>query len=110
MTCAAAPRRTLLCLLIAVTALLIVGAGQALAAQRPSVSHRITAVHHRAVAYADGTLTVARHGARKQRPLAHATLHSTVVVAHRGPLAYANGVLTHSRRHHHHRRFLAHTA
>jgi hypothetical protein len=109
MTTALAPRRMLLCLLIAVTALLFVGAGQALAAQRPSVSHRTTAVHHRAVAYADGTLTVARHSSRK-RPLAHANLRSMVVV-HRKPVAYADGVLTHAHpRHHQHRRFLAHAA
>ena len=109
MTTALAPRRMLISLLIAVTALLFVGAGQALAAQRPSVSHRTTAVHRRAVAYADGTLNVGRHGARK-RPLAHATVRSMMVVAQRHPVAYADGLLTHALRHHHHRRFLAHAA
>jgi hypothetical protein len=98
----------LLGLVIAVTALLFVGAGQALAAQRPSVSHRTTAVHHRAVAYADGTLTVVRHHARK-RAMAHANLRSMVVV-HRNPVAYADGVLTHAHPRRHHRRFLAHAA
>ena len=60
----------LLCLLIAATALLLVGAGQALAAQRPSVSHGTTAVHHRVVASADGPLTHRQHHHRLL--LAHA--------------------------------------
>jgi hypothetical protein len=60
----------LLCLMIAFTALLFVGAGQALAAQRPSVSHRTTAVHHRVMASADGPLTHRQHHHR--RFLAHA--------------------------------------
>jgi hypothetical protein len=109
MTATLAPRRMLLCLMIAFTALLFVGAGQAFASQRPSVSHRTTAVHHRVVAFADGPLAVASHGARK-RPLAHANVRSMVVGAHGQPVAYADGVLTHARRHHHRRRLLAHAA
>jgi hypothetical protein len=108
MTATLAPRRMVLCLMIAF-ALLFVGAGQALASQRPSVSHRTTAVHHRVVAFADGPLTMASHSARK-RTLAHANIRSMVVGAQRQPVAYADGVLTHARRHQHHRRFFAHAA
>jgi hypothetical protein len=109
MTATLAPRRMLLCLMIAFTALLFVGAGQALASQRPAVSHRTPAVHHRVVAFADGPLTIASHSARK-RSLAHADVRALVVEAHGRPVAYADGLLTRARGHRQHRRFLAHAA
>jgi hypothetical protein len=103
-----APRRMLLWLLIAVTALLFAGAGQALAARCAVVSQSTTAVNHGPVAYADGKFTVARHGVRRPR-LTHATVRSMVLAAHGHPIAYADGVPTHARRHHR-RRSLTHTA
>jgi hypothetical protein len=104
------PRRMLLWLLIAVTALLFAGAGQALAAPCSVVPQSTTAVDHGPVAYADGTLTVARHGARKTRST-HPTFRSTVVVADGHPMAYADGLLrTHVLRERHQRRFLTRTA
>jgi hypothetical protein len=109
MTTALAPRRMLLWCLIALGALLFPGAGHAAAAQRSTASHRTVAVHHGAVAYADGPLTVARHSRRK-RPVAHACVRPSVVVASRTPVAYADGPLTVARHHHHRRRILAHAA
>jgi hypothetical protein len=108
MTTALAPRRMLLSFLVAAAALLFVGAGHALAAQRPSVAHRATTVHHHPVAYADGTLTLARQHAAK-RPVGRTNV-CTMMVATREPVAYADGLLTHPRRHHQRRRILAHTA
>jgi hypothetical protein len=104
-------RRTLLSLFVVVAALLSLGAGHALAAQRPSVAHRTTAVHHRVVAYADGSLTVARHGMGK-RPVARACVTPVVGanLLHKTPVAYADGLLTVACRHQHRRRILAHVA
>jgi hypothetical protein len=102
MTTALAPRRMLLWCLIAVGALLFAGAGQAVAAQHSTVAHRTVAVHRHAVAYADGSLTVARHN-RTRRPVAHACLRPAAVVAHSRQVAYADGLLTHGRRQHHRR-------
>jgi hypothetical protein len=99
----------LLWCLIALAGLLFAGAGHAAAAQRSTAPHRTVAVHHRAVAYADGSLTVSRHS-RRGRPVAHACVRSAVVVAHRTPVAYADGLLTVARHHHQHRRILAHAA
>jgi hypothetical protein len=104
MTTALAPRRMLLWCLIAVGALLFAGAGQAVAAQHSTVAHRTVAVHHHAVAYADGSLTVARQAhTRTRRPVAHACLRTSVVVGHGRPVAYSDGLLTHGRRQHHRR-------
>jgi hypothetical protein len=115
MTTALAPRRTLLWSLIALGALLFVGAGHAAAAQRSTAPHRTVAVHHRAVAYADGSLTVARHSPRSRSvPVAHANVRTAMVVAEvvaeKTPVAYADGGLTVARHHKHHRRILAHAA
>jgi hypothetical protein len=103
----------LLWCLIALGALLFAGAGHAMAAQRSTAPHRTVAVHHHAVAYADGPLTVARHSRRKRSaPVAHACARSAVVVANvarKAPVAYADGLLTVARHHQHHRRILATT-
>jgi hypothetical protein len=101
--------------LIAFGALLFAGAGQAAAAQRSTATHRTVTVHHGAVAYADGSLTVARHSARKRSvPVAHADVRTVVVVAKvvakKTPVAYADGLLTVARHHHQRRRILAHAA
>ena len=112
MTTALAPRRMLLWCLIALGGLLFAGAGHAAAAQQSTAPHRTVAVHHRAVAYADGSLTVARHSRRK-RPVAHACARPAPVVAnlaHKTPFAYADGLLTVARHHHQRRRILAHAA
>jgi hypothetical protein len=102
----------LLWCLIALGALLFAGAGHAMAAQRSTAPHRTVAVHHHAVAYADGPLTVARHSQRK-RTVAHACARPVVVVANvarKTPVAYADGLLTVARHHQQHRRILAHAA
>ena len=102
----------LLWCLIALGGLLFAGAGRAAAAQRSTAPQWTMTVHHGAVAYADGPLTVARHSRRK-RPLAHACARPTVVVAkvgHKAPVAYADGLLTVARHHHQRRRILAHAA
>jgi hypothetical protein len=105
----------LLWCLIALGALLFAGAGHAAAAQRSTASHPAVAVHHHAVAYADGSLTVARHSRRTRSvPVAHADARTAVavvkVVAKKTPVAYADGHLTVARHHHQRRRILAHTA
>jgi hypothetical protein len=105
----------LLWCLIALGALLFAGAGHAVAAQRSTAPHRTAAVHHGAVAYADGPLTVARHGRRvRSVPVAHANARTAVVVAKvvakKTPVAYADGLLTVARHHHQRRRILAHAA
>ncbi len=111
MTTALAPRRMLLWCLIALGGLLFAGAGHAAAAQRSTTPHRTVAVHHRAVAYADGPLTVARHSRRKRPvPVAHADVRTAVVAAKKTPVAYADGLLTVARHHHQRRRILAHAA
>ncbi len=111
MTITLMPRRMLLWLLIAVTALLFAGAGQALAAAPCSVVPQgTTAVDHGPVAYADGTLTVGRHGARRPRST-HKNVRSMMVTGHGHPIAYADGLLmTHVLRERHQRRLLTHTA
>jgi putative copper export protein len=114
MTTAIAPRRMLLWCLIAL-GVLFAGAGHAAAAQRSTAPHRTVAVHHRAVAYADGPLTVARRHRRvRSVPVAHADVRTAVVVAKvtakKTPVAYADGLLTVARHHHQRRRILAHTA
>jgi hypothetical protein len=103
MATAVTPRRMLLWCLIAASALLFAGVGQASAAQRSPAPHRTMAVHHRALAYADGPLTVARHS-RRRVPVAHAAVRPSIAVAHNGPVAYADGILTGTHRRHHHRR------
>jgi putative copper export protein len=115
MTTALAPRTMLLWCLIAAGALMFAGVGHAAAAQRSTAPHRVVAVHHRAIAYADGSLTVARHSRRKRSvPLAHADVRTAVVVAkvaaQKKPVAYADGLLTVARHHARRRRILAHTA
>jgi hypothetical protein len=113
MTTAFAPRRMLLICLVVLGGLLFAGAGHAAAAQRSTAPHRTVAVQHRAVAYADGPLTVARHSQRKRTVVAHTCAHPAVVVAnvaHTTPVAYADGLLTVARHHKQHRRILAHTA
>ena len=115
MTTALAPRTMLLWCLIAAGALLFAGAGHAAAAQRSTAPHQAVAVHHRVIAYADGSLTVARHSRRKRSvPLAHADARTAVVVAKvvakKTPVAYADGPLTLARHHARRRRILAHTA
>lgn len=115
MTTALAPRKMLLWCLIAAGALLFAGAGHAAAAQRSTAPHRVVAVHHRAFAYADGPLTVARHSRRQRSvPVAHADVRAAVVVAEVGakkaPVAYADGLLTVARHHARRRRILAHAA
>jgi membrane-bound inhibitor of C-type lysozyme len=103
----------LLICLIVLGALLFVGAGHAAAAQRSTAPHRTVAVHHRAVAYADGQLTVARHNQRERTVVAHTCTHPVVVVANvaqKTPVAYADGLLTVARHHKQHRRILAHAA
>jgi hypothetical protein len=115
MTTALAPRKMLLWCLIAAGALMFAGVGHAAAAQRSTAPHRVVAVHHQAVAYADGSLTVARHSRRKRSvPLAHADVRAAVVVARvaaqKKPVAYADGLLTVARHHARRRRILAHTA
>ncbi len=100
----------LLWCLIALGGLLFAGAGHAAAAQRSTAPHRTVVVHHRALAYADGPLTVARHSRRRRSvPVAHADVR-VAVVARKTPVAYADGLLTVARHHHHHRRILAHAA
>jgi hypothetical protein len=117
MTTALAPRTLLLWCLIAAGALMMfAGAGNAAAAQRSTAPHRVVAVHHRAVAYADGPLTVARHSRRKRSvPVAHADVRTAVVVAKvvtkkTAPVAYADGLLTVARHHARRRRVLARVA
>jgi hypothetical protein len=96
-------RPTMLLALVVTALTLFATAGQAAAAQRPHARlHRTTAAHPRGVAkrhpvaYADGTLTIARQSHR--RVLAHA---DTAIA--RGPVAYADGTLTAARRQHHSR-------
>jgi hypothetical protein len=115
MTTALAPRKMLLWCLIAAGALMFAGAGHAAAAQRTTAPHRVVAVHHRVIAYADGPLTVARHSRRKRSvPRAHADVRTAVVVAKvvapKKPVAYADGSLTVARHHARRRRTLAHKA
>jgi hypothetical protein len=89
MTTALAPRRMLLSFLLAAAVLLAVGAGHALAAQRPAVAHRTTAVPNRALAYANAC---------------------SPMLAVSQPVAYADGLLTPARRHHRRRRVLVHAS
>jgi hypothetical protein len=94
MTAALTFRRMLIwCLLAA--ALLFAGAGHASAAQVSRVAHR-TAVHHRPVAYADGSLTLAGHS-RRRVPVARLRVRTASVTATTRPLAYADGLLTGAR-------------
>jgi hypothetical protein len=110
MSTALSPRKLLLCL-IAAGALMFAGVGHAAAAQRSTAPHQAVAVHHRVIAYADGSLTVARHSRRvRSVPVAHADVRTAVVVAKKKPVAYADGLLTVARHHARRRRILAHTA
>jgi hypothetical protein len=84
----------LLWLLVAAAALLLAGGGHASAAQRSPVAHRAGAVHGHAVAYADGSLTVARRHAQRRHPVAHARVRTLGVSGTRHPVAYADGKLT----------------
>jgi hypothetical protein len=109
MSTALAPRKLLLCL-IAAGALMFAGVGHAAAAQRSTAPHQAVAVHHQAVAYADGSLTVARHSHRvRSVAVAHADVSTAAVIAKKKPVAYADGLLT-VRHHARRRRILAHTA
>lgn len=97
--------------LIALGALVFAGVGHAAAARRSTAPHRAVAVHHRAVAYADGSLTVARRSPHTRLvPVAHANVRTAMVVAAKTPAAYADGVLTVARHHHQRRQILAHAA
>jgi hypothetical protein len=111
MSTALAPRKLLLWCLIAAGALMFAGVGHAAAAQRSTTPHGAVTVHHRAVAYADGSLTVARHSHRvRSVRLAHADVRTAMVVAKKKPVAYADGLLTVARHHARRRRILTHTA
>jgi hypothetical protein len=110
MTTALAPRKLFLWCLIAAGALMFAGVGHAAAAQRATAPHAAVTVHHHVIAYADGSLTVARHSRRVRTVrVAHADMR-TAVVANKKPVAYADGLLTVARHHARHRRILTHTA